>query len=98
MFAAIEKPDYAKIDRRAPSVARLFFDRVAATPHAEAFRYPRDDGQESVTWEQVGERVRHIAAGLISLGIIPEDRVVVASSTRYEWIIVDLAVMCAPVP
>ena len=48
-----------------------------------------------MTWEQVGERVRHIAAGLISLGIIPEDRVVVASSTRYEWIIVDLAVMCA---
>ena len=35
MFAAIEKPDYAKIDRRAPSVARLFFDRVAATPHAK---------------------------------------------------------------
>ena len=44
MFAAIEKPDYAKIDRRAPSVARLFFDRVAAAPHAEAFRYPHDDG------------------------------------------------------
>jgi long-chain acyl-CoA synthetase len=61
MFAAIEKPDFGKIERRAPSVAQLFFDRVAATPHAEAFRYRHDDGWESVTWEQVGERVRHIA-------------------------------------
>jgi long-chain acyl-CoA synthetase len=85
----------AKIEHRAPSVARLFFDRVTATPHAEAFRYPYDDGWASVTWEQVGERVRHIAAGLIALGIMPEDRVAIASSTRYEWILVDFAVMCA---
>lgn len=37
----------------------------------------------------MSERVRHIAAGLIALGIMPEDRVAIASSTRYEWILVD---------
>lgn len=95
LSAAIENPDVAKIEKRAPSVARMFLDRVAATPHAEAFRYPHDHGWESVTWEQLGERVRHIAAGLISLGIAPEDRVALASSTRYEWVLVDFAVMCA---
>jgi long-chain acyl-CoA synthetase len=94
-LASQERPDFTKVENRAPSVARMFLDRVIATPHAEAFRYPHDHGWESVAWQQVGERVRHIAAGLISLGIDPEDRVALASSTRYEWVLVDFAVMCA---
>ncbi len=83
-----------KIENRAPSVARMFLDRVAATPHTEAFRYPQDHSWESVTWQQVGDRVHQIAAGLISLGIATEDRVALASSTRYEWMLADFAVMC----
>ena len=94
-LASLERPDFTKIDNRAPSVAHMFLDRVAATPHAEAFRYPQDHSWESVTWQQVGERVYNIAGGLISLGIAPEDRVALASSTRYEWVLVDFAVMCA---
>jgi long-chain acyl-CoA synthetase len=93
-LASQERPDFTKIENRAPSVARMFFDRVAATPKAEAFRYPHEDGWESVTWQQVSERVCNIAAGLISLGIDLEDRVALASSTRYEWVLVDFAVMC----
>lgn len=94
-LASLERPDFTKIENRAPSVARMFLDRVAATPHTEAFRYPQDHSWDSVTWQQVGERVHHIAAGLISLGIAPEDRVALASSTRYEWVLADFAVMCA---
>ncbi len=93
--ASTERPDFTKIENRAPSVARLFLDRVAATPHAEAFRYPLDHSWESVTWQQVGERVENIAGGLIALGIAPEDRVALASATRYEWVLIDFAVMCA---
>jgi long-chain acyl-CoA synthetase len=95
MRAADERPDYSKIEKRAPSVAQMFLDRVAATPQAEAFRYPRGDGWESVTWQQVNDRVQRIAAGLISLGIAPEDRVALASATRDEWVLVDFAVLCA---
>ncbi|WP_407689670.1 AMP-dependent synthetase/ligase [Mycobacterium sp. HUMS_1102779] len=94
-LASLERPDFTKIDNRAPSVAQMFLDRVAATPHAEAFRYPQDHSWDSVTWQQVGERVANIAGGLIALGIAPEDRVALASSTRYEWVLVDFAVMCA---
>jgi len=94
-LASMERPDLSKIEKRAPSVARMFLNRVAATPHAEAFRFPQDGDWESVTWQQVGERVHHIAAGLISLGIRPEDRVALASATRYEWVLVDFGVMCA---
>lgn len=80
---------------QAPSVAQLFRDRVAATPAAEAFRFPDNGSWRSVTWEQVGDRVRLIAAGLIALGVAPEDRVALASSTRYEWVLADFSVLCA---
>src|SRR5690348_15877197 len=88
-------PDHTKIENRPASVAQMVVDRVKATPTAEAFRHPVDHGWATVTWDQVGERVRRIASGLISLGIALEDRVARASSTRYEWVLVDFAVMCA---
>ncbi|GAA3168203.1 AMP-dependent synthetase/ligase [Blastococcus jejuensis] len=73
----------------------MFFDRVAATPDAEAFRHPLDGGWTSVTWGRTAETVTTTAAGLLALGIAPEDRVAIASATRIEWLYADLAIMCA---
>ena len=87
--------DTAFLDTMPANVAVQFFDRVAKTPDAEAFRFPRGEAWESVTWKQVGDKVEALAAGLIALGIEPEQRVGIASGTRYEWILADLAVMCA---
>jgi long-chain acyl-CoA synthetase len=83
------------LDNRAPSLAHMFLQRVDATPHREAFRYPDGDDWRSVSWRAVGDRVRAIAAGLLSLGIAAEDRVAIASSTRYEWVLADLGILCA---
>ncbi|RBY87722.1 long-chain fatty acid--CoA ligase [Blastococcus sp. TF02A-30] len=86
----------AQIPTPAVSVARLFADRVAATPRSEAFRFPDGaGGWRSVTWEEAGTTVRSLAAGLLALGVRPEDRVAIASTTRVEWIYADLAVLCA---
>ena len=49
----------------------------------------------SETWRQTADRVETLAAGLLALDIEPEQRVGIASSTRYEWILADLAIMCA---
>ncbi|MGW5649972.1 AMP-dependent synthetase/ligase [Streptomyces humi] len=90
------------IENRPPSVAALFLDRVTATPDAEAYRYPvpaasgdGPDDWKSLSWAQAAERVYAIAAGLIELGIQPEQRVALASSTRVEWILADLGILCA---
>ncbi|WP_137989363.1 AMP-dependent synthetase/ligase [Streptomyces vilmorinianum] len=90
------------IENRPPSVATLFLERVARTPDAEAYRYPvpsasgeGPDDWKSLSWGQAAERVYAIAAGLIDLGVQPEERVALASSTRVEWIVADLGVMCA---
>ncbi len=90
------------IENRPPSVATLFLERVASTPDAEAYRYPvpaasgeGPDEWKSLTWAQAAERVHAIAAGLIELGVQPEQRVALASSTRLDWILADLGIMCA---
>ncbi|HEY6422752.1 MAG TPA: long-chain fatty acid--CoA ligase [Pseudonocardiaceae bacterium] len=73
----------------------MLFDRVAQTPHREAYRYPTDARWVSLTWEETGERVTRLAAGLLALGITAQQRVAIASATRFEWILADLAIMCA---
>ncbi|PVE12411.1 AMP-dependent synthetase/ligase [Streptomyces scopuliridis] len=90
------------IENRPPSVATLFIERVSATPDAEAYRFPvpapagrGPDEWRSLSWSEAAERVYAIAAGLIALGVRPEERVALASSTRVEWILADLGVMCA---
>ncbi|MFG2419572.1 AMP-dependent synthetase/ligase [Streptomyces sp. NPDC048448] len=103
------------IENRPPSVAALFLERVAATPDAEAYRYPVPaaagrpaategagapagqgaDEWKSLSWAQAAEQVFAISAGLIELGVQPEQRVALASSTRVEWILADLGIMCA---
>jgi long-chain acyl-CoA synthetase len=84
------------IASRAPSVGRMFYDRVAETPDAEAYRYPSGDNEwPSVSWRETGERVRTWAAGLLALGVQPQQRVAIASGTRFQWILADLAIMSA---
>src|SRR3954454_13310879 len=83
------------VEHLTPNFAQLFLDRVAKSSALEAYRFPKGNSWESVTWKETGDRVSNLAAGLLSLGIQSEQRVGIASSTRYEWILADLAVMCA---
>jgi len=92
---ADEPVNQAVIDNRAPSVAHLFRSRVEASEHEVAYQFVRDGMWGSLTWGQVREQAYRLAAGLIALGVAPEDCVAVASATRYEWAAADLAVMCA---
>ncbi len=87
--------DASFIDELPPNVAVQFLDRVASSPGREAYRYPVGDTWESVTWQETGDRVSKIAAGLLSLGLEPEQRVGIVSGTRFEWVLADLAIMCA---
>ncbi len=85
----------SQIACRATNVAALLIERVEATPDKEAFRHQRGGEWISVTWRDTATRVESLAAGLLALGIEPEQRVGIASSTRYEWILADLAIMSA---
>jgi long-chain acyl-CoA synthetase len=78
------------------SIPDMFRRRVAATPDRKALGFPTPDEQVGwLTWREVGERAYAIAAGLVGLGVRPEDRVAILAGTRLEWVLADLGVMCA---
>lgn len=83
----------ALLNGKPESIGDLFDWRVATTPDNEAFRYPdSSDGWVSLTWAQTRERVRELGAGLLTLSVGQAERVSIASTTRLEWILADLAV------
>ena len=48
-----------------------------------------------VTWGEFAGQVRDIAAGFIAVGIQPGDRVGLMSRTRFEWTLLDYAILTA---
>ena len=86
----------APLPPTAPTLAQQILDRVASTPDWNAFGSPNDDGTwRLATWGEAGAEFSELAAGLLALGVQPEDRVAIACGTRTEWIYADCAVMLA---
>jgi long-chain acyl-CoA synthetase len=56
-----------------------------------ALRYHDGDDWTDVSYDELGEAVREIAGGLISLGVEQGDRVAIFSDTRAEWTLADLS-------
>jgi long-chain acyl-CoA synthetase len=83
------------LKRTTTSIPQAFLERCGKSPEREAYRYPVGEEWRSLTWKQAGERARAIAAGLLSLGLGREDRVAILCATRYEWVLMDLGVLCA---
>jgi len=82
----------------ARSYAHMFRARVAATPDKVAFivpSYTEPEVWRDVTWQEAREQVDVLAAGLLSLGLESEQCVAIASDTRIEWVLIDLAIACA---
>ncbi|MEQ4304495.1 long-chain fatty acid--CoA ligase [Plantactinospora sp. B6F1] len=79
------------------SIPDMFLKRVSATPDRDAFAHPApdDSGPVWLTWAQVGQRAKAIAAGLRGLGVDYEDRVAILANTRLDWVLADLGIMCA---
>ncbi len=81
------------------SFPAMFQHRVKSTPDTEAFSFPVSEGGKetwkSLTWAEVDARVRAIAGGLLAQGLNPEDRCVILSSTRVEWLLIDLGILSA---
>lgn len=61
----------------------------------DAVSEKRDDQWVHISAVEFVRRVRHIALGLVDLGIRPKDRVALISENRPEWSIVDLAILSA---
>jgi long-chain acyl-CoA synthetase len=60
-----------------------------------ALRGPTPDGEQTITYAELGERAREFALALIALGIQRGDTVSILCSTSAEWTLCELGAVCA---
>jgi len=77
------------------SVVELFHHRCDSTPDADAMYGRRGEEWYTVRWREAGERARAIACGLRARGLAPGERAAILSSTRPEWVLIDMGVLAA---
>jgi len=75
------------------NLPEMFFQRAAELGPRARYRRRVGDEWRETSWEACATRVRHLAAGLIDLGVKPGDRVALLSATRPEWVEIDLAIL-----
>jgi len=85
------KDDY----RRWQNLPALFFEQAKRLADRPFLWVRRSGTYRPLTWGELDETVRRLAAGLRALGVARGDRVVLLSENRPEWCIADLAIMAA---
>ncbi|MFM8624347.1 MAG: AMP-dependent synthetase/ligase [Betaproteobacteria bacterium] len=80
------------------TIPALFWNAVQQRGETVWLRQKELGIWRSQTWQQVGQVVREIAGGLLSLGLARGEVVSILANTRREWVMTDLAVLsCAAV-
>ncbi len=80
----------------------LFFGAIDRfSSKRAALRYKDNNAWHDITHQEMAQRVRHTALGLLEIGIEPGGKVAILSINRPEWAIADFACLtarCADVP
>src|SRR6266567_791204 len=72
-----------------------FFAHAASWPETVGLTHRVNGTWTPVTWHEFAGQVRDVAEGFIAAGIQPGDGVGLMSRTRYEWTLVDFAILTA---
>ena len=75
------------------SVVSLFYQQSFSLGDKPYLWNKKNEKFVSYSWNEIREKVESIAKGLIDIGILKGDRVVILSENRPEWQIADLAIM-----
>jgi long-chain acyl-CoA synthetase len=92
---AAARPAETPLVHGCDTVARLFWNRVAALGPKVALREKVLGVWRSTTWTQYGERAMWTGLGLVSLGLERGDVVSVISENLPEWLYTDLGTLGA---
>ncbi|MGQ9800218.1 MAG: AMP-dependent synthetase/ligase [Candidatus Saccharicenans sp.] len=76
------------------TLAKVFLN-TEKTYQKEALMLVKREGQyRPISTVEFSQRVRNISAGLRTLGLKREDKLIILSENRPEWVMVDLAAIC----
>jgi long-chain acyl-CoA synthetase len=75
------------------NITTLITDRAKSEPHRVLLSRAVGEGWQSVTAYELQEEIRSVARGLIAHGVTKGDRVAIMAKTRYEWTILDFAIL-----
>jgi long-chain acyl-CoA synthetase len=75
------------------NVASSVFEHERNDPDHVIFQRLMDGAWTDVTCAQAAAQIRAAALGLIAEGVNAGDRVAILSATRYEWVILDYAIL-----
>lgn len=75
------------------NVASSVFEHERTDPDHVIFQRLVDGAWTDVTCAQAAAAIRAVALGLIAEGVNAGDRVAILSATRYEWVILDYAIL-----
>jgi len=75
------------------NITTIITDRVAKEPGRVLLSRPLGNGWKPVTAVELDQEIRSVAKGLISHGVSRGDRVAIMAKTRYEWTILDFAII-----
>lgn len=78
-----------------PSLYRMLYARVSATPDALFLRHKVDGAWIDMNWAQGYALVQKVARAMASLGFTPGTKVNILANTNTQWIASDLAIMSA---
>jgi long-chain acyl-CoA synthetase len=77
------------------NIVSSVFSHERDDPDHVIFQRLVDGAWTDVTCSQAANQIRSAASGLIAEGVKPGDRVAVLSATRYEWTLLDFAILAA---
>jgi long-chain acyl-CoA synthetase len=69
------------------------WQRVERSGSKEFIRHHTGGAWRGITWQQLGDRVRAVAGGLVALGVGHGDRVAIMAGTSVDWTVADLAIL-----
>jgi long-chain acyl-CoA synthetase len=88
---ALDRTDIMPFD----TIPALFLNAVTTYDKHDAFRQEQDGVFVDVSHRSLLNSVKNAACGLLTLGLAKGDRIGLLSENRIEWVIADLAILCA---
>ena len=77
------------------TICQLFSNTIKEYPRDDLMLYKRDGKYVAISTEEFGNNVKYFSLGLKELGLNPEDKLIILSDTRPEWVMADIATLCA---